>query len=126
MFSETVVKSEHRLASRYCASLEMRSVSPKRELWGRLCFSGERIWRFSVNPKKLLQLGHVSPFLHSNRNVGRDGFGTWEPNGAVLCVSNQGSSPRDVTATQAHAAFPSTTDHVPYNCKSFSLPNDSC
>lgn len=36
MFSETVTKSEHQLASRHCASVERRTVSPKLELWGRL------------------------------------------------------------------------------------------
>lgn len=83
MFSETVMKSEHRLASRYCASMERRRVRPKLELWGRLCFSRERIWRFSVNPKKLLQLGHISPFLQINRKVGTDRSGAWDPNGVI-------------------------------------------
>lgn len=35
--SQKLRKSEHRPASRYCASVERRTVSSKLELWGRLC-----------------------------------------------------------------------------------------
>lgn len=103
----------------------VEDCKPKAGALGKTMFSSRRIWRFSVNPKKLLHLGPISPFLEINGMVGPDRFGTQDPDGGwFVGVPAQELSQRGDSSALT-CCIPEHCRSHPAEPKPCSLPNES-